>query len=226
MIVFFYYFFDFEDFPSFSSIASILLAILVVVSMWIIFVKLKKPGWYALIPFFNTFMLFSSVWGKKKGVVLLVLEGCSIAIYLTGAITLELITASLYYQFFGSGFNLIGLLALLYNLAIGGIPLSVFVGFACVLLGIIIAVVVYLLTMVGFVKLGRSFGKKGLFLIGMFVLPFIFMPILAIGKSVFLGSVNGHNPNLNYPFIFEPNAYYPEGYDESMNDRYKRLQAK
>ena len=226
MIIFFYSMIDFSEFPSFASIVSILLVLLIIASMWIFFVKQNRPGWYALIPFFNTLMTFSIVWGKKKGIISLVFEASSICFYLIGAYTLWIVESGLFSIYFGHGFDLLGIVGLLYDIVAGNFPLGpILVGYGFALFGMLLSWVAYIIAMVGFVKLGRSFGKKGLFLLGMFLFPYIFMPIIAFGNSKFLGQVNGHNPNINYPFVFDPNAYYPDGYDESMNDRYKKAQA-
>ena len=47
-----------------SSIVGLAVAILVLVGMWKIFVKAGKPGWGAIIPFYNLYCLFDMSFGK------------------------------------------------------------------------------------------------------------------------------------------------------------------
>lgn len=66
-----------NDTSAFSGI----LAIAMIVGMWMIFVKMDRPGWYALIPFYNYYKLFEAVSGR--GILFLVM-----AIPLVGPIVL------------------------------------------------------------------------------------------------------------------------------------------
>ena len=46
------------------TILSLALAVLGIVAMWKIFEKAGKPGWAAIIPFYNVYVLFEITWGN------------------------------------------------------------------------------------------------------------------------------------------------------------------
>lgn len=46
------------------QIISLVVSIFSIVCMWKIFVKAGKPGWGAIIPFYNTYLLFDIAWGN------------------------------------------------------------------------------------------------------------------------------------------------------------------
>ena len=46
------------------QIISLIVSIFAIVCMWKIFVKAGKPGWGAIIPFYNTYLLFDIAWGN------------------------------------------------------------------------------------------------------------------------------------------------------------------
>ena len=43
---------------------SLALGVLAVVALWKIFVKAGEPGWAAIIPFYNVYVLFKITWGN------------------------------------------------------------------------------------------------------------------------------------------------------------------
>ena len=48
----------------FMTVLSLALAVLGVVAMWKIFEKAGEPGWAAIIPFYNLYVLFKITWGN------------------------------------------------------------------------------------------------------------------------------------------------------------------
>ena len=46
------------------SAAYIILSILFVVTFWVIFQKAGEEGWAAIVPFYNTYVLFKITWGN------------------------------------------------------------------------------------------------------------------------------------------------------------------
>ena len=46
------------------TILSLALAVLGIVAMWKIFEKAGEPGWAAIIPFYNIYVLFEITWGN------------------------------------------------------------------------------------------------------------------------------------------------------------------
>ncbi len=43
---------------------SAVFGVLAIVAMWMIFVKANEPGWAAIIPFYNLYVLFKITWGS------------------------------------------------------------------------------------------------------------------------------------------------------------------
>lgn len=73
---------DYYDYYSYSSpptfnplttIISLALCVFVLVCMWIIFQKAGKPGWAAIVPFYNLYVLFDITWGSGMRFLLLLI---------------------------------------------------------------------------------------------------------------------------------------------------------
>lgn len=47
------------------GLMTLVIAILVIVAMWKIFKKAGEPGWKAIIPIYNNYILFKIVWDTK-----------------------------------------------------------------------------------------------------------------------------------------------------------------
>lgn len=46
------------------SIISLVVAVAALVGMWKVFVKAGEPGWAAIVPIYNAYVLFKIAWGK------------------------------------------------------------------------------------------------------------------------------------------------------------------
>ena len=67
-------YYDYYDYYGYSStpaavsiiptIISLVLCVFVLVCMWIIFRKANKPGWAAIVPFYNLYVMFEITWGS------------------------------------------------------------------------------------------------------------------------------------------------------------------
>ena len=73
---------DYYDYYSYSSppaynpvftIISLVLCVFVLVCMWIVFRKAGKPGWAAIVPFYNLYVLFDITWGSGMRFLLLLI---------------------------------------------------------------------------------------------------------------------------------------------------------
>lgn len=73
---------DYYDYYSYSSppaynpvftIISLVLCVFVLVCMWIVFRKAGKPGWAAIVPFYNLYVLFDITWGNGMRFLLLLI---------------------------------------------------------------------------------------------------------------------------------------------------------
>jgi hypothetical protein len=64
----------------FGTILSLAVAVLAIVAMWKIFEKAGEPGWAAIIPFYNLYVLFKITWGKGWNFLLLLIPIANIVI--------------------------------------------------------------------------------------------------------------------------------------------------
>lgn len=55
------------------TIISLVLCVFVLVCMWIIFRKAGKPGWAAIVPFYNLYVLFDITWGSGMRFLLMLI---------------------------------------------------------------------------------------------------------------------------------------------------------
>ena len=69
-------YYDYSSTPAFNplpTIISLVLCVFVLVCMWIIFRKAGKPGWAAIVPFYNLYVLFDITWGSGMRFLLLLI---------------------------------------------------------------------------------------------------------------------------------------------------------
>lgn len=166
---------------AFQSLFGLAATVLTFVSLWKIFTKAGKPGWHAIIPFLNVYTLCRIAWNKGKGVLIIVLEAIGIFFSFVG-IAVLIMSAVTSYSFFGHSF--FDLEFLKYPNAYTGGMLA---GLLIFLFGMGVLFAGAIVTLVAYVKLGKSFGKQGGFLVGMFFLPVIFCCILAFGNDSYIG---------------------------------------
>ncbi len=53
-----------ESTSTVSSLLSLAMSILILVGMWREFVKMGRPGWNAIVPFYNAYVLFEELYGN------------------------------------------------------------------------------------------------------------------------------------------------------------------
>ena len=71
-----YDYYDYSSTPTFNplpTIISLVLCVFVLVCMWIIFRKAGKPGWAAIVPFYNLYVLFDITWGSGMRFLLMLI---------------------------------------------------------------------------------------------------------------------------------------------------------
>ena len=69
-------YYDYSSTPTFNplpTIISLVLCVFVLVCMWIIFRKAGKPGWAAIVPFYNLYVLFDITWGSGMRFLLMLI---------------------------------------------------------------------------------------------------------------------------------------------------------
>ena len=72
----YYDYYDYSSTPAFNplpTIISLVLCVFVLVCMWIIFRKAGKPGWAAIVPFYNLSVLFDITWGSGMRFLLMLI---------------------------------------------------------------------------------------------------------------------------------------------------------
>lgn len=72
----YYDYYDYSSTPAFNplpTIISLVLCVFVLVCMWIIFRKAGKPGWAAIVPFYNLYVLFDIAWGSGMRFLLMLI---------------------------------------------------------------------------------------------------------------------------------------------------------
>lgn len=121
----------------------LVLAALVIIAMWKIFTKAGKPGWSAIVPYYNSYILGKIANSDDKITIALV------AVTVADTLISKAITSN--------SSSLIIATAGLLSLSI---------------------LVLWIITMV---HLAAAFGEGVGFAVGIILLPFIFLPILAFG---------------------------------------------
>ena len=72
----YYDYYDYSSTPTFNplpTIISLVLCVFVLVCMWIIFRKAGKPGWAAIVPFYNLYVLFDITLGSGMRFLLMLI---------------------------------------------------------------------------------------------------------------------------------------------------------
>lgn len=65
----------------FQSLISLAVTVLILWSVWKIFVKAGKPGWAAIIPFYDSYILFEIIYGSGWKFLLLLIPFYNIYLY-------------------------------------------------------------------------------------------------------------------------------------------------
>ena len=63
-------------------VISILIAVITIVALWKIFTKAGQPGWAAIIPFYDLYILYKITWGNGWYFLLTLIPCANIAIYI------------------------------------------------------------------------------------------------------------------------------------------------
>ncbi|MBO6109106.1 MAG: zinc-ribbon domain-containing protein, partial [Eubacterium sp.] len=93
------------------------------------------------------------------------------------------------------------------------LPVIFFIGLFLILVAAILAIVGAVMLMVCYYRLGKAFGRQGGFLVGMVLLPVVFMSIIAFSRDEYQGNYEGYAPNQGY------NPYGQGGYGQGYNNQ-------
>ena len=146
------------------SVFYLLYMALVLVSTWKIFVKMGVPGWKAIIPYYNLWVMIDCLRKPRSWFWILIL----------GSIVCLAIYGVFLWLVFAENGMITGSLDHL-------IPLLVLM-----LLMLAVAVVMLIYSIRLYHALSTAFGHDAGFTVGLIFLPIVFLPILAFGPDKFL----------------------------------------
>ena len=185
----------------FIVIGIIALAVLVLtyVAMWKMFEKAGEPGWAAIIPFYNAYVLFKISWGNGWYFLLSVVPN----------IIYEIVYFAFYANIIRHGIYSYYDSSYLVSSTIGA-------GFLMFLLWAGMLAVQIILC----IKLAKVYGQSGGFACGLFFLYPVFLCIIAFSKNIFYVGIPGKIPPygvspvqpVNQNPYYQPNGYPPQGY--------------
>ncbi|MBO4395030.1 MAG: zinc-ribbon domain-containing protein [Eubacterium sp.] len=210
---------------TFTSFIAFCAVALMIVALWFVFKKAGKPGWHAIIPFLNILDMFEISWTKKRGWTTVVLLIVSIGLSIVGSIIFAITLGGAMWKYGFSAFNPSDYFALLRSSGAGSVGLVISGVFF--LASGVVSIVAAIFSLISMIKLGKSFGKEGGFLVGMFFVPFVFIPILGFGKAQYIGPDGvyggpdgmGYRPGMNGDGYYQGQGYYQGG--NNQNDYYQ-----
>ena len=199
----------------FIGIISLAITVLFVVAMWKMFEKAGEPGWAALIPFYNMYVLFKNSWGNGWYFLLSVLPAILYEIVYIGFFA-GIISGIASHGYDDSYDN-----AFVASMASSAILMSMLM---FVLWAGMLAVNIILC-----IKLAKVFGQGGGFACGLFFLGIIFYCIIAFSNNIRYvgipgkippygagggqpGKPNGYGQQAYQNPYYQPNVYQQQGY--------------
>ena len=201
-----------------QSLVTLGLSILAIIALWKVFEKAGEPGWAAIIPFYNSYVL-CKIAGKKNWFIYMLISSIVLVISAITMITAFAIIVGL--SLFSGSDNSDGS-----NVAVVVLIISM-------ILAIISYIVAIVANFIVCINLAKRFGKSTAFGVGLVFLGYIFYPILAFGNAQYIGPMNavpynGYQPINNYgypppnPYEYQPPNNY--GYQPPNNYRYNSQQ--
>ena len=166
----------------FSSFISLAFAAAAFVGLWFVFKKMGFPGWKGIIPFYNDYVLFDTLWEKKKFVRYVVYYGITLVATVIGVI----------FCVFGTGLIIGG--AAMYNASysyqgagvgmIIGDSVLTLIGFLFSVAGLVFAILLLVLQFKLMARLADAFGLKRAWAWGLTFVSPVFMLILGLHKGI------------------------------------------
>jgi hypothetical protein len=194
------FYYDFSNITSIvSNFISIALTVLLIVAWWKLFEKAGEHGWAAIIPYYNSYVLFKISGKKKLYWAFLPVSIITIIAWIVFYVEIIIIlwrSIMLVYGSYGGWSNYdsvlaahsVGLLLCLIVCIAGGIARLVF----------------RIIQSIGLVK---NFGLSGGYAVGLIFLPHIFYSILAFSSSI---QYTGGMSLYGYAFSGMPGSYAPQ----------------
>lgn len=158
-----------------SSIISTVLIILAIVGMWKMFRKAGKPGWAAIIPFYQTWVWGSVVFANKKKTIAWLVSEIILAILLCAIVGIALTSAP---ATSGSMYSSRAMTS-------SQIPVQMTGGLMIAsLLFAIVGIVYTVFQLMALIATSWSFGKRDGFAVGLIFLEPIFLAIIGLSGSI------------------------------------------
>lgn len=148
-------------------LASYAMLAMELVGLWKTFRKMGHPGWKGIIPFYGTYVLFRDLWKTKYFWLIVILSGASVAVMLLMYAVMAIVMVATRGENPEAVLIIISVLMLVLELAIA------------------VVAIVYEYKLMK--RLALAFGKSTGFAVGLTFLFPIFVLILGVDKSVYLG---------------------------------------
>ena len=148
-------------------IFSVIIVAAVIVAWWRIFSKAGEKGWKILIPVYNMYVMYKLFWKAAIFAIMIVL---SIVAVIGSSVTMYGAVMSVLQG--GSSTFYIGLFLLVASM-----------------------IVILILDIIFYNKVSKAFGHGAGFTVGLVLLPFIFLLILAFDSSKYIGKERGQTAN-------------------------------
>lgn len=187
-------------------VVSLASSILMIIAQWNINKKANEPGWAAIVPYYNQYVLYK-ISGKKKLFWAVLALSIGVVVLYAGFIVYVVVCAVQDPLAFSSDEALAGLV----------VALFLFVGiiFAC-------AIAIFILRIFQCIGLAKNFGLSGGYAVGLILVPVVFYCIIAFSKKIhyvgdgtYYGAPNGQMPYGQAPvymnsYMGQPQQGYPQ----------------
>lgn len=143
----------------------VIIFIPMIIGLWVIYKKAREPGWAAIVPLYQTFVLFKITWGNGWYCIMALIP--TIIYDVMSQRTIRYIGSSV-------------------DPTVSGLFWAIY---------ILLFVVILVISIITLVKLSTSFGKGGGWACGLIFLSPIFLLITAFNKNIVYVGVSGKMPS-------------------------------
>lgn len=222
--------FDFQDFlaelarssesysyaSSFGNFFRLVFSILTIIGLWNMFNKAGEPGWGAIIPYYNTYLLYKIADMKKMFWLFLITSVTTVVLFFVFifAIIASLVSVSTY--------NSNGIYGL-----VGSFMGFLIVFCAAMVIGLVLKIM-------NAIKIAQVFNLSGGYAVGIIFLPWLFYMIIGLSKEIhyknritspqgFYGQGGYYqNPGMQNPYqqpyqqnVYQQNMYQQQPYQQN-----------
>lgn len=218
--------FDFQDFlsemmysaenysyvSSFGNVLRLIFAVLTIIGLWNMFNKAGEPGWGAIIPYYNTYLLYKIADMKKMFWLFLITSITTVVLFFVFIIAMVASIVSIGTYSSNGIYGLMGS----------------FLGFSVVFLAAFVIGLV--LKIMNAIKIAQVFNLSGGYAVGIIFLPWLFYMIIGLSKDIhyknripapqgFYGQGGYYqNPGMQNPYqqnMYQQQTYQQDPYQQS-----------